>query len=209
VSTATAFRCSPVVSGGARAGAREHGGVTAHHQRNVGLRADRPGRRARPCAGAFAMQVASTFARRRSSVPTPGPLRAPTTDGPPFLLDTATTTVAAGQPHPQQGERGAALAARLDAGQRWAPQHRSAGGARASHRLSKACRRETGCCKPTPRLSPAAHLTQQTNKSQRSYARLPSNSSDLPQRQFGRSALGAHPYSTTLCSAPEPLDHHG
>jgi LDH2 family malate/lactate/ureidoglycolate dehydrogenase len=52
--------------------------------------------------------------------PDPWSFAAPASDGRPFLLDTATTTVAAGR-IPQQSQRGAPMLARLGARQRGAP----------------------------------------------------------------------------------------
>jgi LDH2 family malate/lactate/ureidoglycolate dehydrogenase len=49
------------------------------------------------CTGASSVQVAPTFGKEAKLGTDPWSFAAPTTDGPPFLLDMATTTVAAGR----------------------------------------------------------------------------------------------------------------
>ena len=49
------------------------------------------------CTGASSVQVAPTFGKEAKLGTDPWSFAAPTADGPPFLLDMATTTVAAGR----------------------------------------------------------------------------------------------------------------
>jgi len=70
-----------------------HFGATGYYT----LMAAKEGLIGMACTGASSVQVAPTFGKEAKLGTDPWSFAAPTTDGPPFLLDMATTTVAAGR----------------------------------------------------------------------------------------------------------------
>jgi LDH2 family malate/lactate/ureidoglycolate dehydrogenase len=70
-----------------------HFGATGYYT----LMAAKEGLIGMACTGASSIQVAPTFGKEAKLGTDPWSFAAPTTDGPPFLLDMATTTVAAGR----------------------------------------------------------------------------------------------------------------
>ena len=102
-----------------------HFGATGYYT----LMAAKEGLIGMACTSASSIQVAPTFGKEAKLGTDPWSFAAPTTDGQPFLLDMATTTVAAGRIRNKSNE-GTPLPARLGAEQGRAPQHRSVGGAR-------------------------------------------------------------------------------
>src|ERR1700720_1059107 len=70
-----------------------HFGATGYYT----LMAAKEGLIGMACTGASSIQVAPTFGKEAKPGPAPWSFAAPTAEGPPFLLDMATTTVAAGR----------------------------------------------------------------------------------------------------------------
>ena len=89
--------------------------------------AAKPGLIGMACTSASGIQVAPTFGKQARLGTDPWSFAAPSADGVPFLLDMATTTVAAGRIRNKANE-GPADAGRLGARHRRPAEQRSAGG---------------------------------------------------------------------------------
>ncbi len=94
------------------------------------------------CTSASSIQVAPTFGKQARLGTDPWSFAAPSADGVPFLLDMATTTVAAGRIRNKANEK-LPRTRRLAAGPRRSPLQRSAGG-QGEGRLSHLARRLAG-----------------------------------------------------------------
>ena len=101
-----------------------HFGATGYYT----LMAAKAGLIGMACTSASGIQVAPTFGKQARLGTDPWSFAAPSADGVPFLLDMATTTVAAGRIRNKANE-GLPTPGRLGAGQRGAAEQRSAGGA--------------------------------------------------------------------------------
>ena len=102
-----------------------HFGATGYYT----LMAAKQGLIGMACTSASSIQVAPTFGKEAKLGTDPWSFAAPSGDDTPFLLDMATTTVAAGRIRNKANE-GLPTPDWLGAGQRRPAQHRSAGGAR-------------------------------------------------------------------------------